>query len=81
MADQTKLDTAIGTTIDTSASGNPTKLDISHPAPRVSIGGLNLPSALSATYRMIEAITTQGAEADLFVIQQIENQKNYVLKL
>jgi serine/threonine protein kinase len=81
MADQTKLDTAIGTTIDSSASGNPTKLDISHPSPRVSIGGLNLPSALSTTYRMIEAITTQGAEADLFVIQQIENQKNYVLKL
>ena len=80
MSDPTRLDSGAGTRLDMPLNDGRTRLD--RPDSHIVFpGGGVIPSALASTYQMVEPITTQGAEADLFIIQSLEDQEKYVLKL
>lgn len=79
MSDPTRIDTGAGTRLDPPNVGGKTRLD--RPEGTVTAGKISMPSALVSTYVMVEPIPTQGAEADLFIVQSISDKQKYVLKL
>ena len=80
MSEPTRIDTGVGTRLDVPLSDGRTRLD--RPEPHVGYaGGRGMPSALASSYEIVEPITTQGAEADLFIIQSMVDKQKYVLKL
>jgi serine/threonine protein kinase len=79
MSDPTRIDTGAGTRLDPPNTDGKTRLD--RPERTVTAGKISMPSALTSAYVMVEPIPTQGAEADLFIVQSIADKQNYVLKL
>lgn len=80
MSDPTRIDSGAGTRLDPPNIDGKTRID--HPeGATVFVGNLSMPSALASSYRMVEAIPTQGAEADIFVVHSIQDEQKYVLKL
>ena len=92
MADETRLDTGpaatrrddaalpAATRVESGASA--TRVDSgerSVPQPRRSL--FNLPGALEARYRIVEPLPTAGAEAELLIVQALQDGQNRVAKL
>ncbi|CAK0774156.1 hypothetical protein CCP4SC76_5820002 [Gammaproteobacteria bacterium] len=50
-------------------------------APETSSTLLNLPSGLASRYRILEQLPTQGAEADLLLVEPLSGGKRVVIKL
>jgi serine/threonine protein kinase len=80
MSDPTRIDSGAGTRLDPPNAYGKTRIDPPE-GPAVLSGNALIPSALATSYRMVEPITTQGAEADLFIIESVEDKQKYVLKL
>lgn len=80
MSDPTRLELTNGTRLDAPNADGKTRLDSLDGSSVLSRAAL-IPSALSKSYRMFEPITTQGAEADLFIIESVEDNEKCVLKL
>jgi serine/threonine protein kinase len=80
MSDPTRIDVSVGTTLDHQSPYGKTRIDRLD-GPAITAGSISMPSALASTYQMIEPIPTQGAEADLFIIQSQVDKQKYVLKL
>lgn len=80
MSDPTRIDPAAGTRLDPQNADGKARLDqppnVAAPAQHYA-----LPSALTSRYRFLSAIPTQGAEADLFVIESFDASQKFVLKL
>ena len=76
----TRLDNSANTRLDQPKADGQTRLDLAPIAIQQS-GMRSIPSSLEANYRIIEPIPTQGAEADLFIIEDLIGGGNYVLKL
>lgn len=79
MTDPTRIDTGAGTRLDPPNADGKTRVD--RPEGTVTAGKISMPSALVSAYAMVEPIPTQGAEADLFIVQSIADKQKYVLKL
>ena len=79
MSDPTRIDTGERTRLDPPNVDGKTRLD--RPEGIVTAGNISMPSALISAYVMVEPIPTQGAEADLFIIQSMADKQKYVLKL
>ncbi|MEI7682296.1 MAG: protein kinase [Betaproteobacteria bacterium] len=80
MSDPTRIDSGAGTRLDPPNADGKTRIDRPE-GPAVLSGHASIPSALVTSYLMVEPITTQGAEADLFIIESVEDKQKYVLKL
>lgn len=80
MSDPTRLDGGAVTRLDPQNADGKTRLD-QPPGTLTPAGYYALPSALTSTYRFVSAIPTQGAEADLFVIESLDAGQKFVLKL
>ena len=80
MSNPTRIDSGAGTRLDPPNADRKTRIDRQEGS-AVYSGTPSIPSALASSYLMVEPITTQGAEADLFVIQSMEDKQKYVLKL
>jgi serine/threonine protein kinase len=80
MNDHTRIDSGTGTRLDPSNADGLTRID-RQDIPISLSGYATIPSALAISYLMLEPITTQGAEADLFIIESRKNEHKYVLKL
>lgn|GEM_PF-3478750 len=79
MSDPTRIDTGTGTRLDPPNADGKTRRD--HHEGTVTAGKISMPSSLVSAYEMVEPIPTQGAEADLFIIQSIADKQKFVLKL
>jgi len=80
MSDPTRIDSSTGTRLDPPNVEGKTRIDhLVRPA--VSAGNVSMPSALASSYDMVEPIPTQGAEADIFIVQSVADNQKYVLKL
>ncbi len=80
MSEPTRIDSVVGTRLDSPTGDGKTRLDSSMEG-ILHVGQISLPSSLSAAYRMVEPMPTHGAEADLFIIESIEATQRFVLKL
>jgi len=80
MSEPTRLDRGAGTKLDPSNADGKTRIDRPLGLPIFS-GNASIPSSLASSYQMVEPMPTQGAEADLFIIQSMEGKQKYVLKL
>jgi serine/threonine protein kinase len=79
MSDPTRVDGGAGTRLDPQLVDG-TRIDRLE-GPAVTAGNVSMPSVLASRYRMVEPIPTQGAEADLFIVQPLADKQKYVLKL
>lgn len=80
MSTPTRIDSSAETRLDPPSSDGKTRIDHPTGSPFFA-GNVSIPTALVSKYRLVEAIPTQGAEADLFIIESLEDQQKVVLKL
>lgn len=80
MSSPTRLDTGGETRLDSQNADGRTRIDQPEGGP-AHVGRIAIPSALASSYRVVSAIPTQGAEADIYVIEALDGGKKNVLKL
>lgn len=80
MSGPTRLDNGTETRLDPLPGDGKTRVDRKD-GPAIAAGSISIPPSLAATYRMVEPIPTQGAEADLFIVETTSRRERFVLKL
>lgn len=80
MSSPTRLDVGGETRLDSQNADGRTRLDQPEGGP-AHVGRFSIPSALASSYRVVSAIPTQGAEADIYVIEALDGGNKNVLKL
>lgn len=80
MSASTRLDKGSETRLDPLHGDGKTRVDRNE-GPAIAAGSISIPTSLAATYRMVEPIPTQGAEADLFIVERASGRERFVLKL
>lgn len=80
MSSPTRVDGDTRTRLDWQNLEGQTRLD-QPPGVATPTGHYSIPPALTLTYRFVSAIPTQGAEADLYIIEDVAAEQKFVLKL